>query len=405
MQHREWNPKSFFKKLSPAVMAAYEAEHKLALARDASKPPHDQTYHAWVLLPEAQRLKLETELLPVNDMCSPHARPYLEAQARLTWTDGDAHLIDESRDWTAHDLAMRLYLADAAGFARAHQAYAVDMMEHFKEYRGKHPVTLRATPAAKERMKREMTAHFREYAGGARCQVEDFEGKDKFALFIYHEDEMTPLDRFDDAGVVVPDWQRPVVRIAAVFYPDTFTLLVKAPRQPEREKLRDLFAEIFIGDTDYFEDTSKTPKYSFDPIRDAAFTFPTHPADGIDEVSVVRVTARPAHAYVKRSNVELTPGLSTAGLHEALDSQGIDAGDDPIDGVRLQFQFEGKGRSRFRTVSLHNPNSTNLRDTTRDRLIRRYLKEWGFDGTKSALALAVPALGAAPVVSATAQPG
>jgi len=396
MQHREWNPKAFFKKLTPEVMAVYEAKRGLTLARDPSRPPHDQTYYAWMMLPEPDRLRLEAELLPVNDLCAQHARPYLDALARATWTGPKAHLVEDSRDWTVHDLAMRLHLEDPNGLGKCHQAYALDMMEHFQEYRGRHSVTLRATPSAKDAMKNEMTAHFRANAGGAKCKVEDFEGRDKFALFIVHEDELTALDRFDANGEVVPDWQRPVVRIAAVFYPDTFTLLVKAPRKLERERLRDLFAQIFIGEADYFEDASRTPKYSFDPIRDPDFEFRTHPADGI-EVSVVRVTVRPGHAHVKRLDVKLASGLSMFGLHGALQSIGMNVAEDPIDGVRLLFQFEGKGRSRFRTVSLHNPNNTNLRDTTRDRLIRRYLKEWGFDGRKCALAVAFSAIAAPPL--------
>ena len=77
-----------------------------------------------------------------------------------------------------------------------------------------------------------------ETAFGARCQVEDFANDEKFALFIFHEDEVAPFDRFNDKGVVEPDWQRPVVRLAAVFQFETSTLLVKAPRVAEREKLR-----------------------------------------------------------------------------------------------------------------------------------------------------------------------
>ena len=36
----------------------------------------------------------------------------------------------------------------------------------------------------------------------ARCQVEDFANNEKFALFIFHEDEVAPFDRFNDKGVV-----------------------------------------------------------------------------------------------------------------------------------------------------------------------------------------------------------
>ena len=116
---------------------------------------------------------------------------------------------------------------------------------------------------------------------GRSARSRTFEGEDKFAIFIYHEDEVTPRDTFDDDGIVVPEWIRPVVRIAAVYYPETCTLLVKAPRKPEREKLRDLFAEIFVGDQSFFEDLAKSPKFNFAPLADPRFEFATHPADGI----------------------------------------------------------------------------------------------------------------------------
>ena len=393
MQHREWNPKTFFKKVSPAVMALFEEKRGLVLDRDPDRPEHDQTYYAWAALPERQRLALEAELLPVNDLCSTHARPYLDALARVVWTNGDAHLIDESMDWSVYDLTMRLFIDAPAEIIRCHQNYAVDMMEHFREYRGKHPAKVKASVSAKSAMKKAMAEHFREQAGGAQCQVEDFEGKDKFALFIYHEDEVTPVERFNDSGIVVPEWQRPVVRVAAVYYPESCTLLVKAPRIPEREKLRDLFAEIFIGETDYFEDTSRMPKFNFAPLASEEFAFPTHPADGIDEVCVTRLTLRPAHAEVKRLAFDLVPGLTMVDVHQALADHGTLFIGEAIDGVRLQFQFaEGKGRGRFRTVSLFNPNSTNLRDTKRDRVIRRCLKEWHIDESRSAFVLAAPAV-------------
>ena len=79
MQHREWNPKAFFKKVSPRVMALFEERFGITLIRDPGNPPSLQTYNAWKALPQAEQRALETKLLPVNDMCSTHARPYLDA--------------------------------------------------------------------------------------------------------------------------------------------------------------------------------------------------------------------------------------------------------------------------------------------------------------------------------------
>jgi hypothetical protein len=391
MQHREWNPKAFFRKVSLEVMKIYADGRGLPQAGDADGAKADRYYEVWKTLPEARRLALETELLPVNDMCSPHARPYLDILAGTVWGAGDER-IELSKDWSVNDLAMRLFIDAPTALLDAHQSYAVDMMEHFREYRGRYAHTVTTNAEAKQRMAEAMQTHFRQYVGGARCQVEDFAGTDKFAIFIFHEDALSPVDTFNDQGIVVPVWQRSVVRIAAVYYPETCTLLVKAPRKPEREKLRDLFAEIFVGDAEFFEDLNRNPKYSFLPLENSRFQFPTHPADGIEEVCVTRVVIRPVHSDVNRLSIDLVPKLHLVEVHTVLADHGLTFDSNLIDGIRLQFTFtHGKGRGRFRTISLTNPNSTNLRDTVQDRVIRRYLKEWKIDESRHAFAMAVPA--------------
>ncbi len=381
MAKREWNPKSFFRHLTPDALAVLLEWASVELALDGEGPVGEQVYRAWKALPDAEREAIETKLLPVNDLCGTHSRPYLDRLAQQVWTNGSSHLIEDSKNWSAQDLAVRLFIADEARFLEAHQAHALDMMEHLTEFHGRYPVTLTPTPEAKTAMKAAMASHFRETAFGARCQVEDFANDEKFALFIFHEDEVAPFDRFNEQGVVEPDWQRPVVRLAAVFQYETSTLLVKAPRVSEREKLRDLFAQLFIGDADYFEDTTKSPKFCFDPLRDDDFEFPVRGFDKIEDVSIVRVVAKPASRDVKRVTVEMKPGFTVHGVRGLLDEHGVNLASDAIHGVRLQFVFEGKGRSKYRTVSLFNPNSSNLNDTDRDRVIRRYLKEWGIDAS------------------------
>ncbi len=381
MAKREWNPKSFFRHLTPDALEVLLEWAAVELTLDGEGAVGEQVYRAWKALPDAERTAIETKLLPVNDLCGPHARPYLERLAQQIWTNGHSHFVEDSKGWSAQDLAVHLFVTDETRFLEAHQAHALDMMEHLTEFHGRYPTSLQPTPEAKALMKAAMAEHFRETAFGARCQVEDFANDEKFALFIYHEDEVAPFDRFNDQGVVEPDWQRPVVQLAAVFEFETSTLLVKAPRVAERAKLRDLFAQIFVGDASYFEDTTKSPKFCFDLLRDDDFDFPVRGFDKIEDVSIVRVVAKPASRDVKRVTVEMKPGFTVLGVRELLQQHGVDLSNDTLHGVRLQFVFEGKGRSKYRTVSLFNPNSSNLNDTDRDRVIRRYLKEWGIDAS------------------------
>lgn len=395
--HRPWNPKSFFRKISPDVMAAYEAAFGIGLQRDEARPKHERTYFAWKALPDGVRHKLEARLLLVNDLCSEPARPYLLRLAGQVWTGDNAHLIEESREWSINDLAMRLFITDADELVRCHRHYAVDMMDHFREYRGKHPIQLQATPEAKAKMKEEMKEHFRERAGGARCAVEDFEAEDKFALTIVHQDEMTPVDNIDEHDNVTAEWQRPVVRIAAVFYPETCTLLVKAPRKPDRERLRDLFAKIFVGETDYFEDVSKTPRWNFTPLATDDFDFTTSLTDRIANVRLARLTMRSDHRDLKQHTIEMKRDRTLVDIKDALRDHSLEFNPDLVDGIHLEFEFDDdtKGRARFRTVSLFRPNSTNLCDIKRDRVIRRLLREWKIDASQSTFSLSPPPLAAA----------
>jgi hypothetical protein len=389
---REWNPKSFFRSLTAGVIELFTKSVGLAIDSAGRGSPGAQLYEAWKALPADQRQRLEERLLPVNDMCSPHARSYLEEIAQAHWTNGRSALFDASKGWSAQDLALRVFLDDPRAFDDAHKDYVVDTMTNGKEYRGRRPVAVTPSPLKKQRFAQELQRYFRDTAFGAHCQVEDHANDEKLAVFVYHEDEVTPLERFNDQGALATTWQRPVLKMVAVFHFASSTLHVKAGRKAEREKLRDLFAQLYAGDAGFFEDA---PRFSFDALRQETFRFPVQPTDKIDNVSVVKVVARPASARTKRVTVELQRGLKMHEVHEELDVRGIDVASDAIDGVQLCFEFQGAGRSRTRTVTVFAPNTTNLQDTPRDRVIRHYLRMWGIDVTVRKAAVVAPALEAA----------
>jgi hypothetical protein len=96
------------------------------------------------------------------------------------------------------------------------------------------------------------------------------------------------------------------------------------------------------------------------------------------------VVVRPAAGDVQRLTAEFLQPLTVAAAHDALEECGVDLQRDTVEGVHLRVEFEGNGRSRTRTVSLCNPNSSNLSDTPRDRVIRRHLRVWGFDASAKA---------------------
>jgi len=172
-------------------------------------------YRAWLRLSAVDRLRLETALLPVNDLAVPDARARLGELAEKTW--GQSSLLAESRTWSSQDLALRLFVAGPSAFLQLHQGWLVDSLEHLKEYAGRYPISPKPSVKAKAALKDAMRAYLRNTAFGPRCKVEDFANDEKFALFVFHEDELKPTDRFTDDEDLEPTWERDVVRLAAVF--------------------------------------------------------------------------------------------------------------------------------------------------------------------------------------------
>jgi hypothetical protein len=377
MHHSEWSPKPFFRHLSPPALEELSSWARAELRPLGAGKPWEQWYRAWVALPAHVRQRLESALLPVNDLSCAEARSTLETLAASTW--GNSALLKETFSWSTQDLALRLFLAAPVAFAQLHQGWLVDSLEHLKEYAGRYPLRPKPSERAKAELREAMRHYLWQTAFGPKCHVEDFANDEKFAVFVFHEDELKPKDRFLEGETLEAVWDRDVVRLAAVFHYETNVLMVKAPRKQEREKLRDLFAECIMKDPLYFLDARVRPRFSFEPLKDPGFVFPPLPGSQLVSVGVQRVVVRPVDSDVRRLTLDFREPLTTSRALEGLATFGVDVRRDIIDGVNLRFTFEGIGRSRTRTVSLFNPNSSNLSDTPRDRIIRRHLKRWGFD--------------------------
>lgn len=377
MSHREWSPKPFFRHLTAPALAELSSWARAELRPLGAGKPWEQCYRAWVALPAHVRLRLESSLLPVNDLSCAEARSSLQTLAAATW--GNSARLKESFSWSTQDLALRLFIAAPTAFAQLHQGWMVDSLEHLKEYAGRYPLKPKPSPRAKAELREAMRTYLWQTAFGPKCHVEDFANDEKFALFVFHEDELKPKDRFLEGETLEAVWDRDVVRLAAVFHYETNVLMVKAPRRQEREKLRDLFAECIMKDPLFFVDARARPRFCFEALRDPTFSFPPLPGSKLVGVGLQRLVVRPIGSDVRRLTFDFREPLTTSRALDGLAAFGVDVRRDTIDGVNLRFAFEGTGRSRTRTVSLFNPNSSNLRDTPRDRIIRQHLKRWSFD--------------------------
>lgn len=139
-------------------------------------------YRAWLKLSVADRLRLETALLPVNDLSVSDARDRLGELAEQTWARSP--LLAESRTWSSvgpRAEALRRGAGCvpatppgvAGGLARrAPQGCARPLPggpEAEREGQGRAP-------------RRDARFYLRNTEFGPRCKVEDFANDEKFAL-------------------------------------------------------------------------------------------------------------------------------------------------------------------------------------------------------------------------------
>lgn len=126
-------------------------------------------------------------------------------------------MLERARNMSGHDLAMTLFLEHPGFFRWAVIWFNLDSSARLKDYEGRYAATVTATPENKERLREALAAFLHDRGHGTNCTVEDYQAADKLALVVYHEDYAKAVNQFE-SGQLVARVQRPVVKVAGVFY-------------------------------------------------------------------------------------------------------------------------------------------------------------------------------------------
>jgi hypothetical protein len=101
--------------------------------------------------------------------------------------------------------------------------------------------------------------------------------------------------------------------------------------------------------------------------------FPTNAAEGIRAVLITGISLQTSSSLTA---TKLTLQNST-GVMPILQNYPINIDDAILKSVTIQFEFEGKGKSRFRRATLKHTNTINTDNTERDAIIEACLTRWG----------------------------
>ena len=376
MSKREFNPKSFFRKFRPDIRDHLLGQLNLLSVLEKKKlegdPEDDAVFFAWTRADSEQRHIADREFMRINDLACDNARPYLNEVAARLWHD-KPKLRDEALDMANQDLAALIFLESKTDFEAVYADFFIDdfsfrVMRQAKEAR---PVAL--TPEKKAQFEDALVRYYRgTLEGNRQVQIEDHNDETRFALFVYHEDRLRYKDRFGKDGRLVSAPDRPVENAMIVYYPSNGLLTVKAHNKKLRDHLISLIGEIYFADSEFFEGAYRR-EFDLSSLTDPDFGFSYRASDGISGVRVVEVAfSHPDH------RVGLVTAHCLTGHQEALRALRIAPDSVEFCGVRIEVLPDGRVYKRKRTVVIQKPDRWNLKETPRDRILAKYVEEWGF---------------------------
>ncbi len=392
LQYRDWHSKAYFQKTPLDQIVICARRVGIELCPNLELPEQKRGFDAFVRLPKEDQTRLQQVLIPINDMCGEHARPFLRQLGRDVWGNPENAAVGDFRAMPSHKLAIMLFLADSVKFDQCRTRFGIVTTSKRREYQGAHsldvPITGEQLAALKALLRRHYSA---EYGEDVRCHIDDCPGNRKKHLLVYAEKDMVAGAIFDENDEVRFRWARMLARIVIVFDADTGLLQIKSRSHAECNTICDHFEKTCIGEKGYFVDTSKSTRFNLRRVLDEGFCFTTRPSDGIDSIRITQFSYthfdgyQTYHSTQKFCDGPLSPEELVSFLHRR---------DVPLASIikvtdlGLHVLFAGRGRIRDKTF-LIDLNGAELNDTERDNRLRDLLKELRIDiaPTNSAMAL------------------
>lgn len=382
MHKMEFDPKRFLRRLRPEIKERLLGQLTLLDLMNKNRceedPEPDRDYFAWMRIPEDRRKTSSRDLARINDMCSDKARFYLMQEAHVLWRS-KPDLLQEATEMPTCDLAATLFLESEISFKRAWSEFYIDDFAFRVKRKGKDDRQPKVSAGTKERLQRRIQLFYKAGGEGHRnCKVEDHDDENRFAIFLYHEHRVRYREKFDENGILLSEEDKPVEQAMAVYYKHTHVLMVKVRQKKLRAELITLMGELYFDDP-YFFDHALAREFDLSPLADPKFDFPFRPADGISSVSVEGFSFW--HPDARLGLLKDVP--CPQGHVAALAALGLTQDQVDYYGVKIKFAPDGRIHRYNRTACISLPDRINLGDTPRDRLLTKYLDEWGFFATET----------------------
>ncbi len=397
LQYRDWHSKAFFQKTPLDKILACVERIGVVMTANPELPEHKRGFDAFQRLSKEDQSRLQQVLIPINDMCGEHSRPFLRQLAKEVWGDAEDAVVGDYRAMTSHQLAMTLFLADSVKFDQCRTRFGVATTSKWKEYQGAHGLEAEIRDEQLAAFEARLRSEYCNDYGKVRCHIDDCPGNRKKHLLVYAEKDMVAGAVFDENDELQFRWARMLARIAIVFDAATGLLQIKSRSRAECNKISRHFEQTCIGEKGYFTDTSKSARFNLRRVLDEGFCFTTRANDGIDSIRITQISYTHHDGCLTCDSIhKFSDGpLSPQELVLFLRRRNVQlASIIKVTELGLHVSFASGVRIRDKTFHV-DWNGVGLNDTECDNRLRGLLKELHIDTAPTSPAMA-PSVSDAP---------
>ncbi len=366
---REFRPKAFLRQIDKSLLQELvktmgvpdDSEFYQALEQEGHKALYDQ----YVALPSEIKGKCDICFTQINDLACDEG---LENMI----------LIADSLGIPRHDvlplnLSATLYLNHPMGFTMARRRLRLNHLKGYSEYLGKSPKNSIMTEEKEFELKQAILGHIKGKELGENIHTEtDFdEEHGTLTMVITNEDYLRPIKEFQQ-GILSEMPRRPIFESTLIYFPKEGKLKIKAKRKDFEDITRQCFAAVYLEDAYFFEQENSKIILNLHRLKTLR-QFETNPIDKIVNVAIVGFRGK-----VSPTNKTTFELRFTGDVEETLRARNIDPNLMVIQKAWIQFTFlQDNGRTKNRTITLSQTNTTNLNDTQVDCCIEKNLFQWG----------------------------
>jgi hypothetical protein len=255
----------------------------------------------------------------------------------------------------------------------AYTTLYLDLVEGWQIYPGIAPSALREKRNESLRgFQSDVVNALRRSGYGQDFHVDEYPDEDRLILDIRFSGPLIRQEGFEEGKIMAKAVRKPL-EIGLVYYLKSGVLKVKTPRGQDtlNKSVHQAFALQYLENPHALLETKTERVLNLDEFKTRQ-QFPTDYYDGIRNVKVTSLRLCPYEGSTSTVFIR-----NKEDLWKVLEEFHIHLHQATFFSVGIQFEFEGKGQSRFRTVELTSKNKANLNNGPKDEIITRYLMRWG----------------------------